>query len=250
MNKPLLFAANWKLNKTPNETREFLKSFIAKYPSDKQAQVAFFIPATSLEAASETLEPTAIQWGSQNCYSKISGAFTGEISAGVVKELGGNMILLGHSERRQHFKEDNAFIADKGHLVQSLSLTPLLCIGETLEQRDKNLTLAVCEAQLNVFLDRINPEQPWVIAYEPVWAIGTGRVASLEQVREVHDFIRDILNKRLGEDISKRVMILYGGSVKPENSVELLALKNVNGFLVGGAALEVESFIKICSAGF
>jgi triosephosphate isomerase len=245
-----LFAANWKLNKTPIETREFLKAFIAKCPEEKQEQVVFFIPATNLESASKVLESTSIQWGSQNCYSKISGAFTGEVSAGVVKELNGNMILLGHSERRQIFKEDNAFIADKGHLVQSLSLTPLLCIGETLEQRDKNLTLAVCGAQLNSFLERINPEQPWVIAYEPVWAIGTGRVASLEQVDEVHNFIRDLLNKQLGEEISKRVLILYGGSVKPENSVELLKLKNVNGFLIGGAALEVDSFLKICSAGF
>jgi triosephosphate isomerase len=249
MNKPLLFAANWKLNKTPNETREFLKSFVEKYPIDKQSQVAFFVSATSLEAASDILSSTSIQWGSQNCYSKISGAFTGEISAGVVKELGGNMILLGHSERRQLFKESNAFIADKGHLVQSLSLTPLICIGETLEQRDKNLTLAICEEQLMAFLDCINPEQPWVIAYEPVWAIGTGRIASLEQVDEVHNFIRDFLIKQVGEDISKRVLILYGGSVKPENSAELLNLKNVNGFLVGGASLEVDSFLKICSAG-
>jgi triosephosphate isomerase len=250
MNKPLLFAANWKLNKTPKETREFLKSFVAKYPTEKQSQVAFFVPATSLEAASEILETTEVQWGSQNCYAKISGAFTGETSAGVVKELGGNMVLLGHSERRQLFREGNDFIADKGHLVQSLSLIPLICIGETLEQRDKNLTLAICEEQLSAFLDRINPEQPWAIAYEPVWAIGTGRIASLEQVNEVHNFIREFLIKQVGEDISKRVMILYGGSVKPENSAELLSLKNVNGFLVGGASLEVDSFLKICSAGF
>jgi triosephosphate isomerase len=248
MNKPLLFAANWKLNKTPKETREFLKTFVEKCPVEKQAQVALFIPATSLEAASEVLASTAIQWGSQNCYSKISGAFTGEISAGVVKELGGNIILVGHSERRQIFREDNAFIADKGHLLQSLSLTPLLCIGETLEQRDKNLTLAICEEQLNAFLERINPEQPWVIAYEPVWAIGTGRIATLAQVDEVHNFIHNYLNKQLGEEIAKRVLILYGGSVKPENSAELLTLKNVNGFLVGGASLEVDSFLKICSA--
>lgn len=250
MEKSLLFAANWKLNKTPKETREFLKKFVAQCPQEAQSKVAFYMPATNLEAASEVLSATAIQWGSQNCYSKISGAFTGETSAGVVKELGANTILLGHSERRQLFREDNAFIAEKGHLVQSLSLMPMLCIGETLEQRDKNLTLAICEDQLSVFLERINPEQPWAIAYEPVWAIGTGRIATLAQVDEVHNFIRDFLVRRTGESTANRVLILYGGSVKPENSKELLTLKNVNGFLVGGASLEVESFLQICSAGF
>jgi triosephosphate isomerase len=250
MEKPLLFAANWKLNKTPRETREFLNKFIAQCPQAVQSKVAFYLPATNLESASDVLSSTSVQWGSQNCYSKISGAFTGEISAGVVKELGANTILLGHSERRQVFGEDNNFIAEKGHLVQSLSLMPMLCIGETLEQRDKNLTLAICEAQLSAFLERINPEQPWAIAYEPVWAIGTGRIATLTQVEEVHNFIHDFLERRLGESLAKRVLILYGGSVKPENSKELLTLKNVNGFLVGGASLEVESFLKICAAGF
>lgn len=246
MNKPLLYAANWKLNKSPKETKKFLQEFVLKCPVELQSKVAFFIPATSLESASEILTPTAIQWGSQNCYSKVTGAFTGEISASVVKELGATHILLGHSERRQIFKEANDFIADKGHIVQSLSLIPMICIGETLEQRDKNLTLAICEEQLRSFIDNINPSQPWVIAYEPVWAIGTGRVATSQQVDEVHNHIRSFLTNELGEEIANRVLILYGGSVKPENATELLSLKNVNGFLVGGASLEVDSFLKIC----
>ncbi len=244
--KPILFAANWKLNKTPTETKTFFTDFISKCPQDLQNKICFFVPATSLETTSNSLKDSDIQWGSQNCYSKISGAFTGEISAGVMKELGATHILIGHSERRQLFHENNDEIAGKGHLIQSLSLTPVLCIGETLEQRDRNLTLGICEDQLRTFIEQINPAQPWVIAYEPVWAIGTGRVATSNQVKEVHDFIRNFLIQELGTEVAQRICILYGGSVKPDNAKELLQLENVNGFLVGGASLEVDSFLKIC----
>lgn len=242
--KQKLFAANWKLNKGPKDTETFFKEFLSILPSEKQEQVIFFVPATNLETTARVLVNTKIQFGSQNCYSQASGAFTGEISAQVVKEMGAQMILLGHSERRQIFKETDEFIATKGKLVQSLGLIPMLCIGETLEEREAGKTEKICEDQLLAFMNNIDLAKKWIVAYEPVWAIGTGKVASLAQVSEAHAHIRKVMTSQEGG--SGSVPILYGGSVKPDNAKELLAISEVGGFLVGGASLEPESFKKIC----
>lgn len=238
-----IFAANWKLNKGPQETRDFISEFLPLIPKEKHHQIMLFTPATNLEAALHALKETSIQLGSQNCYSQAQGAFTGEISASVVKAMGAHSVLIGHSERRQIFKESNEFIAQKGKLVQSLDLIPVICIGETLEERESQKTEFVCSTQLNSFMDFIDINKKWVVAYEPVWAIGTGKVATPEQVNETHLQIRKMITNRGG---ASTIPILYGGSVKPENSHELLKIPEVGGFLIGGASLDPHSFAKIC----
>lgn len=241
--KQILFAANWKLNKNPRQTREFFQEFRAVHPQEQWGKSVFFVPSTNLEAAVQATEGTGIGIGSQNCFSQKSGAFTGETSAEVVRDIGAQYVLLGHSERRQYFGETDESVAAKGKLVQDLGLIPMLCIGETLSEREGGLTEKVCETQLVAFMKTIDLSKKWVIAYEPVWAIGTGKVASLEQVAETHSFIRRLIAREGGDAAT---LILYGGSVKPDNATDLLKIPDVNGFLVGGASLEVSSFSKIC----
>lgn len=237
-----IFAANWKLYKSPSETRTFFSQF--KEVSEKATgELVFFPSAISLEAASNSLKGSSIKWGAQNCYTQGQGAFTGENSAQVVKEMGGSYILVGHSERRKIFAETDVLIADKVSFAQSLDLIPMLCVGETLEEREAKHTFRVLESQLEMGLSKANKSKPLVIAYEPVWAIGTGKVATPEQVAETHTDVFTIL-KDLGFEQSP---ILYGGSVKPENAAGLIKQPHVNGFLVGGASLEVPSFIAIAS---
>ncbi|WII71249.1 triose-phosphate isomerase [Bdellovibrio sp. 22V] len=237
-----IFAANWKLFKSPKETREFFAQF--KEMSGKATgELVFFPSAISLEAASISLQGSNIKWGAQNCYFQASGAFTGENSAQVVKELGGTYVLIGHSERRKIFAENDAMIAEKVAFAQNLGLTPMLCIGETLEEREGAQTFRVLETQLHLGLAKADKSKPLVVAYEPVWAIGTGRVATPEQVAETHTDVHSILTK-LGYGSTP---ILYGGSVKPDNAAGLIKQPHVNGFLVGGASLEAKSFIEIAS---
>ncbi|HEX7674911.1 MAG TPA: triose-phosphate isomerase [Bdellovibrio sp.] len=236
-----IFAANWKLFKTPAETRAFFKAF-KEVSSKATGQLVFFPSAISLEAALETVQGSNINIGAQNCYSQMQGAFTGENSAQVVKELGGKYILIGHSERRQIFGESDALIADKVAAVQNLGLIPMLCIGETLQEREATHTFRVLETQLLLGLSKADKTKPIVIAYEPVWAIGTGKVATPEQVAETHTDVQNILTK-----MGFSAPILYGGSVKPDNAETLIKQPHVSGFLVGGASLEVDSFIKIAS---
>lgn len=237
-----IFAANWKLFKTPKETREFFTQF-KEARGKASGEVVFFPPAISLEAASTSLAGTPIKWGAQNCYFQAQGAFTGENSAKVVKDLGGSYVLIGHSERRKIFAETDSLIAEKVAFTQSLDLVPMLCIGETLEEREATHTFRVLETQLLLGLAKADKAKPVVIAYEPVWAIGTGKVATPEQVAETHTDVFNIL-KSIGFEKSP---ILYGGSVKPDNAAGLIKQAHVNGFLVGGASLEVKSFIEIAS---
>ncbi|MGZ3771325.1 MAG: triose-phosphate isomerase [Bdellovibrio sp.] len=237
-----IFAANWKLFKTPNETREFFRQF-KEVSAKATGELVFFPSAISLEAASTSLAGTSIKWGAQNCYFQAQGAFTGENSAQVVKELGGSYILIGHSERRKVFGETDAMISEKVAFTQGLGLVPMLCIGETLEEREGSHTFRILETQLLLGLSKADKSKPVVIAYEPVWAIGTGKVATPEQVAETHTDVYNIL-KNLGFEQSP---ILYGGSVKPDNAAGLIKQPHVNGFLVGGASLEVKSFIEIAS---
>lgn len=236
-----IFAANWKLFKTPAETRSFFSKF-KEVVGQATGEVVFFPSAISLEAAVETVKGSAIKIGAQNCYLQAQGAFTGENSAQVVKELGGSYILIGHSERRAIFGETDAVIADKVAFVQNLGLTPMLCIGETLAEREAAHTFRVLETQLLLGLAKADKSKPIVIAYEPVWAIGTGKVATPAQVAETHTDVHSILTK-----LGFAAPILYGGSVKPDNAGELIKQAHVSGFLVGGASLEVDSFIKIAT---
>lgn len=244
-----LIAANWKLHKNPRESLTFFEEWdgLAKTMKldPRRHGVLFFPPATSLETAGHWRQKDPrFEFGAQNCCSEASGAFTGEISAAVVKELGAHFVLIGHSERRSLFHEKDDLLARKVALVQTLGLTPMLCIGETLAEREKGETNAVLSRQLKQGLSQVVTMASLAIAYEPVWAIGTGKVASLEQVAEAHAFIRSELQHLGQSDIS----ILYGGSVKADNAVGLADIANVNGFLVGGASLDPKSFAQIVRA--
>jgi len=240
MNGKKIFAANWKLYKNPEQTREFFKSFLPE-AQGLDCEIYFFPPAISLEAAAGVLKNSKIKFGSQNCYRESQGAFTGEISAQMVKDLGGQLVLVGHSERRKIFGESDVLIAEKVAHVQGLGLTPVFCIGETLEERESQQIRSVLEKQMHVGLSKADANKPLVIAYEPVWAIGTGKIATPAQVKETHALVHEIT---LAIGFAK-APILYGGSVKPDNSKELLQIPHVDGFLVGGASLEPSSFLAI-----
>lgn len=240
-----IFAANWKLFKTPKETREFFTQWGEAFQSSKN-EVVFFPSAISLEAAATSIQNLHakydLNFGVQNAYSHASGAFTGENSATVAKELGAKYVLIGHSERRQLFGEKDELLADKVAFTQSLGLVPMLCIGETLKEREEHRTKSVLKEQLVLGLAKADKSKTLVIAYEPVWAIGTGKVATPEQVQETHKDVYEIL-----QSLGFKAPILYGGSVKPDNAAGLVRIPHVDGFLVGGASLEVASFQKICS---
>ncbi|MBC7420174.1 MAG: triose-phosphate isomerase [Bdellovibrio sp.] len=244
-----IFAANWKLNKTPEQAREFVIQF--KNEAFKHAdffktcEVILFPQAFGLEAVSSLCAGTEIGFGPQNIYFEKSGAFTGENSAEVASvALKAKFALIGHSERREIFKEIDGQLNKKNILVQSLKMTSVFCIGESLQQREAFQTLPVCFAQLDAGLAGLDQNVRVIVAYEPVWAIGTGKVATLEQVAEVHQAINDKLEARG----FKSFQILYGGSVKADNAASLLKVPHVDGFLIGGASLEVSSFLNVCLA--
>lgn len=243
-----IFAANWKLNKTPEEARQFVIQFkneAFRFENFFESrEVLLFPSAFALEAVSSLCAGSAIGYGPQNIYSEKSGAFTGENSADVALSLKAQFALVGHSERREVFKEANELLNKKTLLLQQLQMTPVFCIGETLAQRDAGDTLKVCLEQLNLGLQGTDTQERLIVAYEPVWAIGTGRVATVDQVAEVHAQ----LYKHLKSAGYVEFQLLYGGSVKPDNARELLSIPHVDGFLIGGAALQVESFMKVCLA--
>lgn len=252
--KNVIVAANWKLNKSPAETRMFFQAFLDGFKKNSSVQsvlgkhlnVVFFPPAISLEAMSQSLKDSGIQFGGQNIYHESQGAFTGENSAKVIKELNGHYALIGHSERRKYFHETNDGLNKKiQHAIQS-GLAPMFCIGETLEEREKGLTEKVLETQLVEGLKNISPSnsKSLVVAYEPVWAIGTGKVATPAQVKDTHAFVFNKLSS-MGFSMTP---ILYGGSVKASNALELVQIPHVSGFLVGGASLEPQSFLDLILA--
>lgn len=238
--KPL-FAANWKLNKTPDETRLFLTLLKEMKPTQ---EILIFPPATSWEACSQLLKDSSIKWGAQNVWCLGAGAFTGENSATTLKAMGGTYALVGHSERRKLFGETDALLKDKVTYLQTLELVPILCIGETLEERERGQTNLVNRKQLQEALSGADRKKPLVVAYEPVWAIGTGKVATPAQVADAHADIRAALNE-MGFGSAP---ILYGGSVKADNAGSLGKIPHVNGFLIGGASLEVASLMGIATA--
>jgi triosephosphate isomerase len=236
-----ILAGNWKLNKSPAQTKSYFESWL-KLPAFNSLEVVFFPPMTSLESTAQLLNQSVYAWGAQNCCHSAAGAFTGETSAQVLREMGARWVLIGHSERRKIFGEKDELIARKLNLAQDLGLRVMLCVGETLEEREANKTSVVLEAQLQIGLQGADRKKPLVIAYEPVWAIGTGKVASVTQVAETHSFIRQRL-EQMG--FLPPTPLLYGGSVNAENAKDLICLPAVDGFLVGGASLEVSSMQKI-----
>jgi triosephosphate isomerase len=230
-------AANWKLNKSPHEARAFCAQLPDHFPVG--TQVVIFPPATSLEAISLIRGVKSFEFGLQNAFFETHGAYTGENSLSVMKELGGKWVLVGHSERRSLFGESDEEVRRKALKAQELGITPMICVGETLQERENQKTFRVLETQLERGLSGLN--EKFVIAYEPVWAIGTGRVATQDQVEEVHQFIKEKIQS-LGWAAAP---VLYGGSVKSENAGSLICLPGVDGFLVGGASLEPQSFLSL-----
>ena len=244
MRKPII-AGNWKMFKTAAETRAFAKAFktLVGNPSDRE--VVLCAPFTALWALAEELKGSSIKAGAQNAHWEEKGAFTGEISVGMLKEIGIPYVVVGHSERRQYFAETDATVNKRTLAVLAGGLTPITCIGETLQEREANQTFKVLERQIRDGLKGLASPTSVVIAYEPVWAIGTGKTATPAQAQEAHAFIRKEFAKLYGDAAAQAVRILYGGSVKPDNMAILMNEKDIDGGLVGGASLEADSFSKI-----
>ncbi|WP_457568716.1 triose-phosphate isomerase [Desulfurobacterium sp.] len=248
MRKPLI-AGNWKMNKTVSESVEFAREFVGKVSDVNDRDILICPPFTSLYAMREIFKDTGVKLGAQNMYYKDSGAYTGEISPLMLKDVGCDYVILGHSERRHIFGEDDNLINEKVVAAVSHGLIPILCVGELLEDREAGKTFDVVGNQLERGLKGISSKDNFVVAYEPVWAIGTGKTATPELAEEVHSFLREKLASLFGKEKAETVRILYGGSVKPENVNGLMAMKNIDGALVGGASLKVDSFVKIVKFG-
>jgi triosephosphate isomerase len=238
MRKPIV-AGNWKMNKRPSEAGEFAKRLVAEL-NVKDREVVLCPPFISIPAVVEACSGSDIEVGAQNLYYKERGAYTGEISAEMIADAGCRYVIVGHSERREYFSEDNGLINKKAKAAISHNIIPILCVGEREEERDKGLQKKVVESQLRECLKGVEPNI--VIAYEPVWAIGTGRTATPEDAEEMQGFIRELLAEIYNHEVAERVRILYGGSVKPDNIDGLMAKPNIDGALVGGASLDIGFF--------
>ena len=246
MRQPLA-VANWKMFKTVQETVFYIKELRALMKSMRNVEVMVAPPFLALHAASEAARGTDIGIGAQNVHWEKEGAFTGEVSASMIQEAGGEFAIIGHSERRTQFGETNLMVNRKLHATLAARLIPIVCVGESEAQRTAGQTLAVLDQQLKEAIDGLTAEQltPLVLAYEPVWAIGTGHNATPEQAQEVHAHLRARLRQWLGADAAERCQILYGGSVKAENIQSLIVQPDVDGALVGGASLDVRAFADI-----
>jgi triosephosphate isomerase len=245
-----LIAGNWKMNKTAADGVALTKDIVAEIGRIGTVDVVVCPPFTALESVGRALEGQSVKLGAQNMSPEKSGAFTGEVSAEMLRALFVSHVILGHSERRTYFGDTDAIINKKVVAALANQLKPILCVGETLAEREAGSTLAVVQRHVELGLAGVTAEQmaSVIIAYEPVWAIGTGKVATTAQAQEVHAFIRDLLTKLYGAPVAQKVRILYGGSMKPSNAPELLAEKDIDGGLIGGAALEARSFIDLVQA--
>ncbi|MBI3306268.1 MAG: triose-phosphate isomerase [Candidatus Omnitrophica bacterium] len=246
MKKPLI-AGNWKMFKTVDEAVTLVQTIKAGVYKVTDCDVVICPPFTALAAVSKILADGPIALGAQNIYPATEGAFTGEISPIMIKNVGCRYVILGHPERRQYFHETDDFINEKVKIALKYSLIPIVCIGETLAQRDNRQFLEVVKGQFDQSFADLTKEDilRLVIAYEPVWAIGTGKTATPEQAEQMHSYIRRLLNEKYGGEVASRVLILYGGSVKPDNIGLLIRKPNVDGALVGGASLKAESFSQL-----
>ena len=244
-------AGNWKMNKTAAETRALIADIRASVNDGATAtQVVVCPPFTNLQAAAEALAGSKIALGAQNLHWEASGAFTGEISAAMLKDLGVTHVIIGHSERRQYFAETCETVNRKLKSALAAGLVPIVCVGETLAEREEGRMEVVITNQIKAGLAGVGAELAGIIiAYEPVWAIGTGRTATSAQAQEVHALIRATLAGLAGADVAAKVRIQYGGSMKPENAGELMAQPDIDGGLIGGAALKAADFAAIVKAG-
>lgn len=245
-----IVAGNWKMHKNAEETEDLLNELISKLPNDKEVQIIVAPTFINLASAVEHLEFTNIGVAAQNMHQAENGAYTGEISADMLQSVGINTVILGHSERRAYFGETDAIISYKVDTALKHNMSVIFCFGEELKDRQDKQHFNVVENQLRdglFHLDKTSWENI-VLAYEPVWAIGTGETASPEQAQEMHEFIRETVRKSYGSDIADNVSILYGGSVKPDNAKEIFGKPDVDGGLIGGAALKADDFAAIVNA--
>lgn len=241
-----LAVANWKMNKVRTETRQFCQQLKQAAAELTGAEVVVCPPYTSLDLAAEQFANSSIRWGGQNCFWEEKGAYTGEISPLMLQDLGCTYVIIGHSERRQILGETDAVINRKMAAALQAGLIPILCVGETLQERENHLAREVVKGQLDQDLHSlVLNAQGLVIAYEPIWAIGTGVNASSDDAQEMIGFIREQLTYHAGKDTAALVPILYGGSVRDDNITEIMAEKDIDGALIGGASLDVNAFITI-----
>jgi len=249
MNKErkLIIAGNWKMNKTVAEALDLVNDLKLELTNVKEVDIVVCPPFTALESVSKAILDSNIRLGAQNMSEQNYGAYTGEICAGMLKEFSVRYVILGHSERRQYQKESDALVSAKAAAVHAAALKPIVCVGETLEEREGGEMEKVLETQVRGSLAGLNKEQmvETIVAYEPVWAIGTGKTATTEQAQEAHAFIRKVLAALFDEATARKVRIQYGGSVKPANARDLMSQTDVDGALVGGASLDARSFADI-----
>ena len=245
-----IIAGNWKMNKTASETKKFAEELKRLLPRAKWCDVVVCVPAVNISAAIKAFKDLRVTVGAENVFYEKSGAYTGEVSADMLKDLGVKYVIIGHSERRQMFGETDFSVNKKVIAALEAGLSPIICVGETLDQRELGVTMELIALQLKSALAGVPAEKvrKCVIAYEPVWAIGTGKTATPEQAQQVHAFIRETLGKIFGEATAETIRIQYGGSMNPGNAAELLAQKDIDGGLIGGAALKAADFAGIIRA--
>jgi triosephosphate isomerase len=248
MRQPII-AGNWKMNGSRESIKALLDGIKAGIGEVKSAEVAVCAPFVYLADVQAQLEGSPIAWGAQNVSKEASGAFTGEIATSMLKDFGCTYVIVGHSERRTLYGETDELVAEKFEVVRQAGLKPILCIGETLEEREKGVTNDVCARQINVVISQSGVESlaEGVIAYEPVWAIGTGKTATPEMAQETHAAIRKMIADH-SADVAAKVRIQYGGSMNAGNAADLLAMEDIDGGLIGGASLKAEDFLAICKA--
>jgi triosephosphate isomerase (TIM) len=248
-----IIAGNWKMNKNLEEGMALASEVVNMVKDEYQgsAQVVLIPPFTHIATVSKIISDAGnVFSGAQNCSNHVSGAYTGEISTEMLKSAGATYVIIGHSERRQYFGEHNDWLAKKVDAVLGTGLNPIYCCGETLEERESNVHFGILATQIKEGLFHLNEAQisEVVIAYEPVWAIGTGKTATTAQAQEVHAFIRSLISEKFGSNIANNITIQYGGSVKADNAQELFSAPDIDGALVGGAALQSRSFVDIIKA--
>lgn len=244
-----VIAGNWKMNKTRTETKAIIEE-LKPLVSGAKCDVMLCVPFTDLESALQAAKGSNIQIGAQNCHWAQSGAFTGEISADMLKEMGVNIVIIGHSERRQYFGETNQTVNQRVRAALNAGLTVILCVGELLEEREANITEEICSMQTKIALEGVSKQElaRIIIAYEPVWAIGTGKTATVGQADEANGYIRSVVEKLYDKAAAEDITIQYGGSMNAANAEELLAQTHVDGGLIGGASLKAQDFAVIVNA--
>ncbi len=246
-----VIAGNWKMNKVLSDVQDFVSTVTEQVKDNDRVETIICAPFPYLAYLVEATKDTPIKVSAQNMHFEDSGAYTGEVSPVMLKDIGVTHVVIGHSERREYFNETDETVNKKVHAAFNHGLTPIVCVGESLEQREANETMDVVSAQVKKAIEGLTAEQvgALIIAYEPIWAIGTGKTASSEDANEVCSYIRQLIKDEFSADVAEKVIIQYGGSVNPNNIKDLLAQSDIDGGLVGGASLEAESFLQLVEAG-